>query len=65
MTTKRLKRPRDVIAPVLVFNGPAPKIAILDNPAKEAAAVGGAWIGERLRASCLPHEIGLFVHAEP
>ncbi|HUL05003.1 MAG TPA: 3'-5' exonuclease [Candidatus Acidoferrum sp.] len=49
---------------VSVFNGPAPKIEILDSPAKEAAAVG-AWIAERLRAGCLPHEIGLFVRAEP
>ena len=49
---------------VSVFNGPAPEIATFSGADEEAAAVG-AWIAARLSEGLQPHEIGVFVRAEP
>lgn len=48
---------------VSVFNGPPPRIQILDG-ADEEIAVVGRWLAEGVRAGTLPHEIGVFVRSE-
>ena len=45
---------------VSVFNGPAPTIRVLDDPDREATAVG-EWIADRLKGGIQPNEIGVFV----
>jgi superfamily I DNA/RNA helicase len=47
---------------VSVFNGPPPVIRAFGDEAEEAKAVG-AWIGECIRDSVAPHEIGIFVRS--
>lgn len=47
---------------ISVFNGPPPRIQILDNAAEECAAVGH-WLAECGREGILPHEIGVFVRS--
>lgn len=49
---------------VSVFNGPPPVIRVVQNAEKEMETVA-AWIGERLSEGYQPHEIGVFVRAEP
>jgi mRNA-degrading endonuclease RelE of RelBE toxin-antitoxin system len=49
---------------VSVFNGPPPAIEIFDTPADETGAVA-AWISTRMHEGFLPHELGVFVRAEP
>lgn len=48
---------------VSVFNGPPPRIQILDG-AEEEVAVVGRWLADGVRAGILPHEIGVFVRSE-
>jgi hypothetical protein len=48
---------------VSLFDGPAPRIVACTDAAAETATVG-AWIAERLREGCQPHEIGVFVRSE-
>lgn len=47
---------------VSVFNGPPPRIQIL-NDAEEESAVVGRWLAECGSAGILPHEIGVFVRS--
>jgi mRNA-degrading endonuclease RelE of RelBE toxin-antitoxin system len=49
---------------VSVFNGPPPKVETFDDPKAEANAVGN-WIKDRMGEGIQPHEIGVFVRAEP
>ncbi len=48
---------------VSMFDGPPPIVEAFASPEKEQAAVG-AWIAQRLREGCQPHEIGVFVRSE-
>jgi hypothetical protein len=48
---------------VSVFNGPPPTVASLASAADEIDTVG-KWIGERLAAGLLPHELGVFVRSD-
>jgi len=47
---------------VSTFNGPPPKIMVLDTPQEEATAVG-EWLSHRIREGIAPHEIGVFVRS--
>jgi len=49
---------------VSVFNGPAPKIEICDDPDAETLTVG-RWIADRLKSGLQPDEIGVFVRDRP
>lgn len=48
---------------VSVFNGPPPRIRVLDSSEEEGAAVG-KWLTECGDAGILPHEVGIFVRSE-
>ncbi|QBP73866.1 DNA helicase [Herbaspirillum huttiense] len=48
---------------VSVFNGPPPRIQILDDAGEESAVVG-RWLAECGNVGILPHEIGIFVRSE-
>lgn len=48
---------------VSVFNGPPPRIQILEG-AEEECAVVGRWLAECESAGIQPHEIGVFVRSE-
>lgn len=48
---------------VSVFNGPAPRIQVLDSIEDERNAVS-QWLSERQREGVLPHEMGVFVRTE-
>lgn len=48
---------------VSVFNGAEPMVRTFDDVELEQAAVG-AWIADRMKEGCLPHEIGLFVRSD-
>ena len=48
---------------VSVFNGAEPQVRTFDDMEEEQNAVG-AWITERLKEGCLPHEIGVFVRSD-
>lgn len=48
---------------VSMFDGPSPLVTVCKDASKEAEAVG-AWIAERLREGCQPHEIGVFVRSD-
>lgn len=48
---------------VSVFNGPLPRIQILDDAGKESSVVG-RWLAECANAGVLPHEIGVFVRSD-
>lgn len=48
---------------VSVFNGPLPRIQILNNAGEESAVVG-RWLAECGNVGILPHEIGVFVRSE-
>jgi superfamily I DNA/RNA helicase len=48
---------------VSVFNGPPPRIQVL-NDAEEESAVVGRWLAECGSAGIPPHEIGVFVRSE-
>ncbi len=48
---------------VSVFNGAEPLVRTFDDPDQEQAAVG-AWVAERIKDGCLPHEIGVFVRSD-
>jgi len=48
---------------VSVFNGPPPRIQIVNN-AEEEIAVVGRWLAECESAGIQPHEIGVFVRSE-
>ncbi len=48
---------------VSVFNGPPPRIQVLNDATEESAAVG-RWLAECARAGMLPHEISVFVRSE-
>ena len=47
---------------ISTFNGPPPKIMVLDTPQEEATAVG-EWLSHRIREGIAPHEIGVFVRS--
>jgi mRNA-degrading endonuclease RelE of RelBE toxin-antitoxin system len=47
---------------VSMFNGPAPKIVVLDNAAEEIKAVG-QWLAARTGEGFVPHEMGVFVRS--
>jgi mRNA-degrading endonuclease RelE of RelBE toxin-antitoxin system len=47
---------------VSMFNGPAPKIVVLDNAAGEIKAVG-QWLAARTGEGFVPHEMGVFVRS--
>ena len=47
---------------ISLFNGPAPEIRVLADSQAETAAVAD-WLRARIKAGCLPHEIGLFVRS--
>jgi hypothetical protein len=47
---------------VSVFSGPAPDVPVFATREAERAAVA-AWIGERLREGCRPHELAVFVRS--
>lgn len=47
---------------VSVFNGPAPEVTTLDSEQAEVVRVA-AWVGERLAAGVLLHELGVFVRS--
>jgi plasmid maintenance system killer protein len=47
---------------VSLFDGPAPAVTLFNDAQAEAAAVG-AWVAERIREGCAPHEIGLLVRS--
>lgn len=48
---------------ISVFNGPKPKIMVLDNREEENEAVG-KWILDRMSEKVQSHEIGVFVRSE-
>lgn len=48
---------------VSLFNGPTPAIKLFQNTAAESEAAG-AWIAERLREGCAPHEVGVLVRSQ-
>ena len=48
---------------VSAFNGPKPRVLVLESPEEEVTAVAD-WLNERLRGSYLPSEIGVFVRSE-
>ncbi|WP_374962924.1 3'-5' exonuclease [Spongiibacter tropicus] len=47
---------------VSVFNGPAPKVSILDDSETEVEAVSN-WLQQLISEGALPHEIGIFVRS--
>jgi superfamily I DNA/RNA helicase len=47
---------------VSIFSGPMPEVRVFDAPADEQTAVG-AWIADRIKEGCQPHEIGVFVRS--
>lgn len=49
---------------VSVFNGPAPMVRALENTESELALVA-EWLKARIADGVQPHEIGLFVRADP
>jgi superfamily I DNA/RNA helicase/mRNA-degrading endonuclease RelE of RelBE toxin-antitoxin system len=49
---------------ISVFNGTPPEIRTFGKEAEEIAAVG-VWLAARATEGILPHEMGLFVRAEP
>ena len=48
---------------VSLFDGPSPEVRTLSDASGEQEAVE-AWISERIRGGCLPHEIGIVVRSE-
>jgi mRNA-degrading endonuclease RelE of RelBE toxin-antitoxin system len=48
---------------VSVFNGPPPVIHVLKDESEEIRTVCN-WIGERVKAGVMPHEVGIFVRSE-
>jgi superfamily I DNA/RNA helicase len=47
---------------ISVFNGPDPRITVLDTPEAEIETVG-KWLKDRMSNGWLPHEIGVFVRS--
>jgi superfamily I DNA/RNA helicase len=47
---------------VSVFNGPSPKICVLDDTEAECLKVA-SWLKERVQEGFAPHEIGVFVRS--
>ena len=47
---------------VSVFNGPTPKICVLDDTEAECVEVA-SWLKERIQEGFAPHEIGVFVRS--
>lgn len=48
---------------ISMFNGPPPVVKVCKDAGSEAE-LAGAWIAERLREGCQPHEIGVFVRSQ-
>lgn len=48
---------------VSVFNGPLPRIQVLED-AKEESRIVGQWLADCGKAGILPHEIGVFVRSD-
>lgn len=47
---------------VSLFDGPPPVVSLFKDDASEVAAAG-AWIADRLREGCAPHELGVLVRS--
>jgi superfamily I DNA/RNA helicase/mRNA-degrading endonuclease RelE of RelBE toxin-antitoxin system len=48
---------------ISLFNGPHPRVQVLNDVAEELAAIG-RWLAECAHGGVLPHEIGVFVRSE-